>query len=721
MTRRALQKAQPPSGAVATDVSSLAATLGGGLSVTNSLGPGIPVGPAHSEEQHPRWWDYIPGQNVTITPRYGEAYPFETLYGLADSWDVAGIAIGKRIEEFIRIEPSVIPRPIPGQTQKQALYRADSLRDQISDALGFFETPDQQNIYPAWLTKYLNDLFKGDCGTMYLRGNMGGGLAAVEIPDGTSFKPIIDLWGRIAQVPAGTARHQHVWTRDKAMQGMGIASGVACAVCNSAPAYAQVIKGMNWQWFGSDEIIYQPRTPRAKGPYGHPPAEWIMLSINRALRRQSLDLAWYTEGSLPAMFLRIPETWTAEQATQFVSVANKLLEGNDAERVKIVPIPGGANSGIDRIMQEPKSEVEEYLLHIGCAAYAVSPMEIGFIRSSGGAGLGGKGVAEEQTDAGRLRQISLASHIKRIYNRILAAGWSSDLIAYFPSLVEPKDRKIESETLHNYWMMGAVSTDWIAVNILETEPPGLGPTVVTASGQVVPVSQIGQSELGAPEPATMAPTPSALPGVNTETPIGKALGGGKLDFHGDLAKIVHRYLLRSYPAKDVEWALDPAIEWEYDPDVKLDDIALTRRPGGMNDGKVDTLTESIRNGASVDPIVLADFGEPKLRVADGNHRTQSIEDAGKDAVPAFIGRNVPVEHQALIAGQMQKDSTSVNAKEDLRKWRQKAIRALKAGQSAAVTFRSDAIDPGTVAIVTKALSTARTVDDVWALFGGPNA
>ena len=209
--------------------------------------------------------------------------------------------------------------------------------------------------------------------------------------------------------------------------------------------------------------------------------------------------------------------------------------------------------------------------------------------------------------------------------------------------------------------------------------------------------------------------------MNTETPIGKALGGGKLDFHGDLSKIVHRYLLRSYPAKDVEWALDPAIEWEYDPDVKLDDIALTRRPGGMNDGKVDTLTESIRNGASVDPIVLADFGEPKLRVADGNHRTASIEDAGKDAVPAFIGRNVPAQYMTVITGQMQKDSTSVNAKEDLRKWRQKAIRALKAGQSAAVAFRSDAIDAGTVAIVTKALSTARTVDDVWALFGGSNA
>ena len=154
--------------------------------------------------------------------------------------------------------------------------------------------------------------------------------------------------------------------------------------------------------------------------------------------------------------------------------------------------------------------------------------------------------------------------------------------------------------------------------------------------------------------------------------------------------------------------------------MKLDDIALTRRPGSFNDGKVDTLTESIKNGASVDPIVLADFGEPKLRVADGNHRTASIEDAGKDAVPAFIGHHVPAQYLPLVTGTMQKDSTSVNAKEDLRKWRQKAIHAVKAGQPASVAFRSDAIDPSTVAIVTKALASARSVDDVWALFGGSN-
>jgi len=721
MTRRArrhpLVKAQLPAGAVASsDMSGLANALGGGLNVTSSLGPGIPIGPGHPEERNPRWFDYLPGVNVTISPRQGEAYSFETLYGIANSWDVAGIAIEKRKEEFVRNEPTVIPKAIPGLTQKQAQFRADSLRDEIADAMGALYQPDGQMEYTGWMTKYLDDLFKGDAGAIYLRGNYGGGLADVEVIDGQQIKPVLDLWGRIAQVPPGTPRHVHEWTPDKiSIPSAGSGVGMACGVCGAAPAYTQVIKGMIWGWYGSDEIIYQPRWPRTRGPYGHPPIEAILLSANRALRRQTLDLSWYTEGSIPAAYLKVPEGWNAKQANEFVGAISELLSGNDAQRVNLVPIPGGANSGIERMLPEPKNDVEEYLLHVGLAAFAVSPMEIGFIRSSGGAGLGGKGVAEEQTDAGRQRQISLSRHITRIWNRILAVGWSSDLVLSYPSLVEPKDRLLEAQTLHEYWAMGAVASDWIAVNVLGLDPPGLGNTVVTQSGTVVPVHQIATAT--PPEPPSSAPTPSAQPGVNTESGVAKALGGGKLEFHGDLAKVVHRYLLRSYPAKDIEWVQDPDIEWEYEPDVKLEDINYARRPGGRNEDKVDSLTESLKAGASMDPIVLADFGEPKYRVADGFHRTESAEDAGKDAVPAFIAHKVPGKYRSLVMGPMQEDSTSV-AKADLRRWRQKAINALKRGESAAVTFQSEAIDPLTVSIVSKALVSARSVDDVWALFGG---
>ena len=724
----ALATGSLPSGAVAqSDLSGLARALGDGLSVTGSLGPGTPVGPAHQEEGRPRWWDYIPGTNVTISPRYGEQYSFETLYALANTWDVAGIAIEKRKDEFLKLEPMIRPRPVPGQTQKQASYRQDALRDQIADAAGFLETPDQQNAYPSWLGRYLDDLFKGDCATWYLRANMGGGLAAIEVPDGTTIKPIIDLWGRIAQVPPGTPRHVHEWTAGELVgyQSAGAGTGMACSVCGAAPGYAQVVKGMIWGWYGSDEIIYQPRWLRGKGLFGHPPAEGIILSINRALRRQSLDLAWYTEGTLPAAFMRIPEAWTIEQAQSFMAVLDQLYAGNDALRSRIIPIPGGANSGIERVMPEPKGDMEEYLLHVGCAAYAVSPMEIGFIRSSGGAGLGGKGVAEEQKDTGRLRQISLAAHVRRAYNRILSTYWTPDLVLFYPSLEERKDQLDEAKTLHEYWMMGATTTDWIAENVLQQDPPGLGAVIVTGQGMVVPVAQIGTAPTPPPTPP---PTPSSEPGVNTVAPLTKALGGGHVEYTGDLAKRVHAYLLRSYPAADVEWVLDPAIKWEYDPDVKLSDINMARRPGGRNEAKVNAIASSVSSGASVDFTVLVEFVTPNpngLDLADGFHRTLGVEHAGKDAVPAMIGRDVPDKYEPLVTGRMQAQSASktgimkaTDPSADLRRWRQKAIASVKRGDSAAVAFESAVIPASHRELVTKALATAGSVDDVWLIFGG---
>jgi hypothetical protein len=715
------QIGQLPAGAVAqTDLSGLARAIGGGLPVTSSLGPGVPIGPAHPEERSPRWSDYMPGINVTITPRQGEQYSFATLFGIANSWDVAGLAILKREEEFVRNEPTIVPRPLPSLTQKEAEYRTDSLRDQIADATGWLYQPDGQTEYTGWMTKYLDDLFKGDCGTIFLRGNYGGGLAAAEVINGRTIKPVLDIWGKIAQVPPGTPRHLHVWSDSPEYgYGAGVASGMACQVCGAAPAFAQVVKGMSWGWYGSDEIIYQPRWPRGIPPYGHPPIEAILLSANRALRRQTLDLSWYTEGTIPAGYLRVPESWTIEQARGFVDAMDQLYAGNDALRSRVVPIPGGPNSGVERMMPEPKNEVEEYLLHVGLAAFAVSPMEMGFIRSSGGAGLGGKGVAEEQSDAGRQRQISLSRHIVRIVNRILAVGWSSDLVLSYPSLVEPKDRYLEAQTLHEYWMMGSVSSDWVAVNVLGLDPPGLGNTVVTASGQVVPVSAITAGLPPKPEPPTMAPTPSATPGVSTEGVV-KALGAKHVEYTGDLAKVVHRYLLRSYPAADVEWVLDPAIKWTFEPDVPIDTINYARRPGGRNEEKVTAIAESVNSGASMDFVVLADFGEPKLRIADGFHRILGAEKAGKDAVPAMVASDVPEQYRETVMGPMQADSTSVEkARVELRKWRQKAIAAVKRGESAAVPFRSDVIDPAMSELIKEALGYAKTTAEVWDILGTP--
>ena len=128
-----------------------------------------------------------------------------------------------------------------------------------------------------------------------------------------------------------------------------------------------------------------------------------------------------------------------------------------------------------------------------------------------------------------------------------------------------------------------------------------------------------------------------------------------------LPEIVSSYLLRSYPAKDVEWATDKAIAWEFDPHVKLADINMARRPGGRDPKKVESMADSLGQGASLDPVVLVEFDTPDpagLTIADGWHRTLGAEKAGLKDVPAFVGKKAPNKYQDTIAGAMQDDSDS---------------------------------------------------------------
>jgi hypothetical protein len=739
---REMTKAVDPLAAMSretSDLSGLARTLGGPNAIT-SLGPGVPIGPAHPEELYPRLWDYTPGYNIGIRPRSYEAFDYSTLFALANNWDVAGLCIEKRIDDFVKHPWVIQPRAVEGQSRKDTLARRLKYGDAIAKATGFFMTPDQVNPWSSWIGKYMDDLWKGDCASVYLHPNRGGDLYAAEVIDGQTIRPIIDLWGRRPLVPPDVERHQHDWyqtSKPAAMTLNAYASVTICSVCGASPAFCSVIKGMNWVWLGSDELIWQPRWLHGQGPYGHPPAEWIIISINRALRRQSIDLSLYTEGTIPAAFVKFPESWTTQQGLDFLSAVNAMFAGNDVARSRLMPIPGGPNSGVERVNAEPSDVYEEFLLHIGCAAYGQSPIEMGFVRGpSGGLG-GGKTAAGTQAVASQERDVSLANHLKwAVLDRILATYWDPELEFVFTDLKPSEDMAAQADMDKFAVSVGAISPDWIAENRYDTDGPGLPNTIMTAQGQPMLVSDFlkgpsptpppGAPPVSAPAGARPVrstdevssppppPAPSAEPGVLTGdspgAPAAKALGGKGVEYTGDLAKHVHEYLLRSYPPKDVEWVLDA--DWEYDPSLPLGKINMARRPGGRDPQKVGQLEDTLSNGASMDPVIIVDLGDPAgYTLADGWHRTLGAEKAGEDKVPAFIGTHLPDGAADVITGAMQADSmgaTADLAKADLTKWERKSSKALRMGKNASVAFVSEHIPMGIAQRIREDLTNVTT-------------
>ena len=715
----------------AQDLSGLAVTLGGPNAIT-SLGPGIPIGPAHPEELYPRAWDYTPGYNIGIRPRSYETFDYPTLYSLANNWDVAGLCIEKRKDDFVKHPWVIRPRVIEGQSRKDKLARQAKYEDMIAEATGFFMTPDQVNPWSSWVTRWMDDLWKGDAATVYLHRNRGGGLYAAEVADGQTIRPVIDLWGRRPLVPPDTEPHQHDW------QG-SLASGMFCSECGCAPAFCQVIKGMNWTWYGSDEIIWQPRWLQGQGPYGHPPAEWIILSINRALRRQSIDLSYFTEGTIPAAFVKFPESWTTQQGLDFLAAVNAMFAGNDVARSRMMPIPGGSGSGVERINPEPSSEFEEFLLHIGCAAYGQSPVEMGFVR--GGTGQMGvaKSGAEIQAIAAQQRDVALANHFKwAVLDRILATFWDPALEFVFTDLVPAEDIQKQADMDKFAVSVGAISADWIAEHRYDTDGPGLANTLVTAQGNVMLVSEFLKSggvptlppgtppvdpARALPEPpagGTPPPAPSAEPGVATADSPGAPHNLAKSDDldQKQFVAVVQADLSHQYPPKLTTWV--PKLTWRYDDGVKVKDME-SEGGTGKSPEIVNAIELTMQADIPVDPLVLLEFpGDDSLHVANGNKRYEAAVAAGVKKLPAYIGTvdsaDAAAVHAAIKAMQNPKYQPEELKKADLAKWERKSLNALKLGKSAAVPFESPYIPLPLKDRVTVALSTAQSVPDVHLAF-----
>ncbi|HLA65015.1 MAG TPA: hypothetical protein VK600_00370 [Candidatus Saccharimonadales bacterium] len=495
-----LAKASLASQAVSTrGLSELARQLGSGSQSTTDMGPGIPMSPAHPDEPEPRRWDYQPGFNITVTPRSYEPISFAMLRALCDNYDVARLCIEKRKSEFRGLGWHIQPKAVAGMSRPEAKARATSLESQIQDVTGFFETPNSEDDFGAWLTQWLDDIISIDAGTLFKRPRRDGGLYGLDVIDGATIRPIIDAYGRQPIPPE--------------------------------PAFGQVIKGITWQMYTADQMVYAPYWQRTRSPYGFPPVMWVVLAVNRALRRQTLDLSKFSEGTMPVGFYKVPENWTTGQIQELQKVFDEILSGNDIERARIRFVPGGANTGLEPWQAEPKSEVEDWLLHITCAAFGVNAMtDLGIMPQHSG-GLGGKGVADTQVSASyRNDTAPMAMHIKGILDRVIADDLNQPELEFLLDGLEEEEDTVQKATSDDlYVRMGKISVDELRERDDE-DPIGLGAYVSTAQGPVLVSTLLAEAaapppEPGGPEPATPSAAPDELtnqqPNPNPGQPIAK--------------------------------------------------------------------------------------------------------------------------------------------------------------------------------------------------------
>lgn len=296
--------------------------------VSGWMSPGLPLRPVVPESQKQdvegRAFDYPVAYNIVQAPRRDHAITFSTLRGMADGYDLMRLIIETRKDQIGTLDWAI--------TDKNGKEHAE--------ASAFFASPDKENAFSDWVRMLVEEVLVTDAATIYPRLTNGGKLYSLDLLDGATISPKINILGR-KPLPPETA-------------------------------YQQVLKGLPAVDYTSDELLYMPRNKRVHKVYGFSPVEQVITTVNIALRRQTSQLQYFTEGSTPDLILSVPENWNSSQIADLSRYWNDALSGNTAERRGTKFLPGGVSiiNTKDTVL---KDQFDEWLARVVCFAFSVAP------------------------------------------------------------------------------------------------------------------------------------------------------------------------------------------------------------------------------------------------------------------------------------------------------------------------------------------------------------
>lgn len=300
------------------------------------FGPGTPPQPVTTPDEvgGARAFDYPAGYNLTTHPRRDELVTFDTLRDLA-TYDLVRLCVETRKDQVAKVSWSILPKKPPGQKHPP---KPD---DRCREIEKFLKKPDGQNPWEAWVRALVEETLVLDAVALYRRRTEGGQPYALELVDGASITLKLDITGRRPLAPQ--------------------------------PAYQQILKGVPALEWTTEELTYSVRNPRANKVYGLSPVEQIITYINIGLRRMAKQLQTYTEGNIPEAFMSVPETWTAQQISEFQRYWDSIMSvAANKRRMKFVP--AGMNYWPTHPDGQLMDQFDEWLARICTYAFSLPPL-----------------------------------------------------------------------------------------------------------------------------------------------------------------------------------------------------------------------------------------------------------------------------------------------------------------------------------------------------------
>lgn len=274
----------------------------------------------------------------------GSLVSVETLRLLADTYDILRDCINHLKKEVAATPFKIVPRNEEDKGQKTlARCKAAMTLFEREGAVG-----RNGQYYQHFESKIFEDVLVVGASAIYHRQNALGGWMDCDAIDSATIRPMIDTFG---------------WSPEK----------------DTDEAYEQWIYGVQVVRLSRIDLDYDGLYPRTQTPYFYSPVEWLINVVNGALRADSWNLTWLTDGNTPDEIYSLPAEWSVESVIQFAAWWDSLLSGNTIERRKSRFLPGGTGSVKNNSRKDQDFAVYElWLMRRTCAIFDVQPASIGF-------------------------------------------------------------------------------------------------------------------------------------------------------------------------------------------------------------------------------------------------------------------------------------------------------------------------------------------------------
>lgn len=402
MVSRALIKAavkaanapQPVAGSVAGMAAAYGDMYGAGRNYANFLprptqdftaagfAPGSPIRPVGvdvpgdgEERPEPRRFGYPVAWNLPIgqpgTEGLGKLADFGTLRQLAEYSSIARACIQLRKAEIRSLAWTIVPTKDAAKAMRGSEDKHSDFAERKAKAAKFFKRPDPNySDFSSWLDAALEAVFVLDALSIYLqptrgkgKGLLGSSLGALCLIDGSSIRPLLDVHGARPRPPS-PAFQQYIYGVPRT-DLMTIITGDDLAELDAPVAT-----------YRGDQLLYLPMSPRDWSPYGQAPAERCLIPIIASLQRQTYQSQFYSEGTIPSVFVSPGDPNLTPQNIAALQGALNGIAGDPAWKHKIIVLPGG--SRVDPM--HPVSladQFDEVIAVQVCMGYDVMPMELG--------------------------------------------------------------------------------------------------------------------------------------------------------------------------------------------------------------------------------------------------------------------------------------------------------------------------------------------------------